>query len=65
MSIRHFKNTIIIFLSPLPLPLASDVLHNHCFQFLLGRFEVLGETENNGYGKLWVVGQKYCYGIFL
>lgn len=49
MSIRHFKNTILIFLFPLPLPLAS---------------EVLGETENNGYGKLWVVGQKYCYGIF-
>ena len=29
------------------------ILHKHCFQFLLGPFELPRETENNAYAKFW------------
>ena len=34
------------------LPPPPQILHNHCFQFLLGITLVPKEIENNGYTKL-------------
>ena len=34
------------------------ILHKHCFQFLLGPFELPRETEDNAYAKLWGDNQK-------
>ena len=31
------------------------ILHNHCFQFLLGITVVPREIEHNGYAKFWGV----------
>ena len=36
------------------------ILHKHCFQFLLGPFQLPRETEDNAYAKSIMV----CYGIF-
>ena len=41
------------------------ILRKHCFQFLLGPFQLTRETEDNAYAKFW--GDKQgalCYGIF-
>ena len=52
--------TIVIFFAPPPPPSPpqNKIVHNRCFQFLLGR-----SAENNGYAKFWR-GQKGYYGIF-
>ena len=33
--------------------LPLKILHNHCFQFLLGFTVIPREIEDNGYAKLW------------
>ena len=33
--------------------LSPQILHKHCFQFLLGPFELPRETEDNAYTKFW------------
>ena len=38
------------------------ILHNHCFQLLLGITVVPREIEDNGYAKFWVVN-KLHYGL--
>ena len=40
----------------------SKILHNHCFQFLLGITVVLIEIQDNGYAKFWGVN-KVHYGL--
>ena len=39
------------------------ILHKHCFQFLLGLFQLPRETEDNAYPEFWDDKQR-CYGIF-
>ena len=36
----------------------SKILCKHCFQFLLGQFQLPRETENNAYTKFWSDKQK-------
>ena len=42
--------------------LRPNVLHNHCFQFLLGIAVVPREIEDNGYAKFWGLS-KVHYGL--
>ena len=49
-----YHNTL--FLSP-------QILHKHCFQFLLGLTMVPRENKNNAYAKFWGTSKEY-YGIF-
>ena len=42
--------------------LRPKILHNHCFQFLLGITAVLREIEHYGYAKFWGVN-KVHYGL--
>ena len=42
--------------------LPPKILHNHCFQFLLGITVVPREIEDNGYAKFWEVN-KVHYGL--
>ena len=52
------ENTIMILLSPPPPP---QILHNHCFQFLLGP----KETETTMVMQIFFfAGQKDYYGVF-
>ena len=39
----------------------SKILHNLCFQFLLGITVVPREIEDNGYAKFWGVNKVHCY----
>ena len=43
--------------------LSSQILHRHCFHFLLGLAMVPRENENNAYAKFWKTSKEY-YGIF-
>ena len=43
--------------------LPHKILHNHCFQFLLGITVVPREIQNNGYAKLWGVKKLVHYGL--
>ena len=43
--------------------LPHKILHNHCFQFLLGITVVLREIQNNGYAKFWGVKKLVHYGL--
>ena len=51
---------------PPPPPPAPQILHNHCFQFLLGITVVPREIQDNGYAKFgrgaggWVNKVHYC-----
>ena len=42
--------------SCLPPPLPPQILHNHCFQFLLGITVVPREIQDNGYAKFFFWG---------
>ena len=37
--------------------LPPNILHNHCFQFLLGYTVVPREIQDNGYAIFWGVGE--------
>ena len=41
---------------------SPKILHNHCFQFLLGITVVAKEIEDNGYAKFWGLN-KVHYGL--
>ena len=43
--------------------LSPQILHKHCFQFLLGRTMVRRENKNNAYAKFGGTNKEY-YGIF-
>ena len=43
--------------------LSPQILHKHCFCFLLGPLYVPRETGNNAYAKFWGTNKEY-YGIF-
>ena len=43
--------------------LYRQMLHKHCFQFLLGLAMVPGENKHNAYAKFGVTNKEY-YGIF-
>ena len=43
--------------------LSPQILHQHCFQFLLGITMVLGGIKNNAYSKFVWTNKEY-YGIF-
>ena len=43
--------------------LSPQILHKHCFQFLLGLTMVPRENENNTYAKFGGTNKEY-YGIF-
>ena len=43
--------------------LSPQILHKHCFCFLLGPLQVPGETGNNAYAKFGGTNKEY-YGIF-
>ena len=43
--------------------LSPQILHKHCFCFLLGTLYVPRETGNNAYAKVWGTNKEY-YGIF-
>ena len=43
--------------------LSSQILHRHCFHFLLGLAMVPRENENDAYAKFWRTSKEY-YGIF-
>ena len=43
--------------------LYPQILHKHCFCFLLGPLQVPGETGNNAYGKFGGTNKEH-YGIF-
>ena len=45
-----------------PLLPPPKILHNHCFQVLLGHEDVLREIKNNAYANFWGVKEVY-YGI--
>ena len=56
-AIGHFgKYHNILCLSP-------QILHKHCFQFLLGHTMVLRENKNNAYANFGGTNKEY-YGIF-
>ena len=57
MELANITNTIIPFVCP------SEILHNHCFYFLLGFTMIPGETGNNASAKFWRANKEY-YGIF-
>ena len=59
--IRYFHIPIIhiVYLTPPP----PNVLHKHCFQFLLGFTILPRELENNTYAKFWGVNKVY-YGLY-
>ena len=56
MNLVHLFTTFIDHNAP------SKILHNHCFQFLLGITVVLIEIQDNGYTKFWGVN-KVHYGL--
>ena len=41
------------------------ILHNHCFQFLLGTTVVLREIEDNGYAKFWWVNKLHIITVYV
>ena len=41
------------------------ILHKHCFQFLLGPFEIPKETENNASAKFWDVKQRALWYVMV
>ena len=43
--------------------LSPQILHKHCFQFLLGITKAPRENKNNAYAKFGVTNKEY-YGIF-
>ena len=47
---------------PPPPPSPTQILHNHCFQFLWGITVVQREIQDNGYAKFWEVN-KVNYGL--
>ena len=57
LSIGHFEkyhNTLCF---------SPQILHNHCFQFLLGLTMVPRENKNNAYAKFEPINKEY-YDIF-
>ena len=50
--LANIKNTIILFVSP------PNILHKHCFYFLLGLTIIPRKTGNNAYAKCWVEKQR-------
>ena len=59
LQLSNIKNTIILFVCP------SKILHEHCFQFLLGSLLVPRENKNNTYAKFSVEGQTKSIMAFL
>ena len=41
------------------------ILHKHCFQFLLGTFQLPRETEDNAYVKLWSDKQRALWYVMV
>ena len=41
------------------------ILHQHCFQFLLGSFQLPRETEDKAYAKVWSDKQRALWYVMV